>query len=82
MLVMVRSWAGEPRPFTVDIVDPSAGTIVDSIELDASSDGISRWVDLDASGRYLLFTTGDGTLRWSDFQVTGSFGGQWGDAGW
>jgi hypothetical protein len=82
MLVLVRGWAGEDRPFVVDILDPAIGEIVDSIELDAEPAGGGGWIDFDATGRYLLFTGRDGVLRWTDFAGVGTLGEGWGDAGW
>ncbi|MGH9133660.1 MAG: hypothetical protein ACRDZZ_06965, partial [Ilumatobacteraceae bacterium] len=71
-------------PVVVDVIDPAAGAVVDSIVIDDGSAAIqpTGWIDIDAAGRYLLFTDGAGQLRWTDFEVVGTIGDGWGDAGW
>jgi hypothetical protein len=83
-LAALRRLPLDAEHVVVDVIDPASGTVVDSIVLDSTPSPTHPigWIDLDATGRYLLFTNGAGQLQWTDFASVGVIDEGWGDAGW
>jgi hypothetical protein len=82
-LAALRRLPLDAEHVVVDVIDPASGTVVDSIVLDSTPSPTHPigWIDLDATGRYLLFTNGAGQLQWTDFASVGVIDEGWGDAG-